>query len=331
MFDTPVALIAFRRPQLTARVMERIAAVRPRKLLVIADGPCPSRPGEAGKCAAARARIDDAINWDCQVLKRYSDVNIGVEKWISGGLDWVFEQCEEAIILEDDDLPDPSFFPFCAQMLQRYREDARVMAVNGTSLQHGRSMTPHSYYFSRYFHCWGFATWRRAWRHYDVNIRAWPKLRRTRWLQGICENEAEARYFRDKFDRVAAGEIPTWDYQVSFAMWAGGGLAITPDVNLISNIGHGHGDGLYSNDPNNPFASLPLVEMPFPLRHPPAVERDAIADLQEFRNNIEPVLEPARRGMRHKLKRVASRTLPWRVKALLRPRKKQAQDHGKRR
>lgn len=325
MLETPVALIIFRRPDFAARVIAEIAKVKPRKLLIIADGPSPSRLGEAEKCAAARAVIDRDVNWDCEVLKFYSDVNLGVETWLAKGMNWVFEQCEEAIILEDDDVPHPSFFPFCAEMLERYRNDERVMLVNGTSLQLGRSVTPHSYYFSRYFHCWGFASWRRAWKHYDVKIAGWPALRQTQWLSDIfAGNEPEAAYFADTFDRMLAGKIPTWDYQVSFMMWANSGLAISPDVNLISNIGHGEGIGLYSQDPNIPFAFLPLKEMQFPLRHPPHVLRDLQADRYEYQNNIEPVLKLRGKPLplKQRLRNAASRSIPKPVKRLLKGKKR---------
>jgi len=310
--QTPVALIIFRRPDFVERVLAEIAKVRPTRLLVIADGPSSDRPGEAEKCAAARAVIDRDVNWSCEVLKFYSDVNLGVETWLAAGLNWVFEQCEDAIVLEDDDVPHPSFFYFCSELLERYRDDERVMLINGTSLQLGQSVTPHSYYFSRYFHCWGFASWRRAWKQYDVKINAWPTLRQTPWLLDVFSgNEPEAAYFAGRFDRLRAGQIPTWDYQVSFMMWANSGLAITPDVNLISNIGHGEGIGLYSKDPNMPFAFLPLVEMQFPLRHPPLVLRDLGADRQEYENNVAPVLrmESERDRLSTRLRRAIKRLL----------------------
>ena len=134
----------------------------------------------------------------------------------------------------------------------------------------------------------------------------------TPWLLDVFSgNEPEAAYFADRFDRLRAGQIPTWDYQVSFMMWANSGLAITPDVNLISNIGHGEGIGLYSKDPNMPFAFLPLVEMQFPLRHPPLVLRDLRADRQEYENNVAPVLrmESERDRLSTRLRRAIKRLL----------------------
>jgi hypothetical protein len=302
MLDTPVAMIVFRRPALTERVLQAIRKARPKKLLVIADGPSADRPGEAEKCAAARAVVDRLVDWDCELLKNYSEVNLGVRERFHSGFDWVFRQCEEAIILEDDELPHESFFPFCQDLLQHYRDDRRVMAINGANYQFGQYDTPHSYYFSRYFHCWGFATWRRAWELYDVHIRRWQELRRTPWLTDICAgNRAEANYHADVFDKLSRGEIKTWDYQVTFAMWANSGLAITPNVNLISNIGFGE-DGLHYKTADSPFANMQTLEMPRPLVHPPAVLRDLTADRLEYERLIAAYLRSRKRTLWQKIK-----------------------------
>jgi hypothetical protein len=311
MLDTPVAMIVFRRPRHTERVLSAIRQAKPKKLLVIADGPSAARPGEAEKCAAARAVVDRLVDWDCELLKNYSDTNLGVEKRFHSGFNWVFEQCESAIILEDDELPHESFFGFCQELLWHYQDDRRVMAINGVNYHFGEYSTPHSYYFSRYFHCWGFATWRRAWELYDVKIRRWQELRNTPWLMDICAgNKTEANYHADVFDRLVRGEIKTWDYQVTFAMWANSGLAITPNVNLVSNIGYGE-DALHHTGGDSPFANMPTVEIARPLIHPPAVLRDLAADRLEYERLIAAFLR-SRRGslgqrIRDRVKRILRR------------------------
>src|SRR6266567_4593991 len=181
MICPPVALVVFRRPELTRRVLEVVRRVKPAKLLVIADGPS-ERSGETEQCAAARAVVDAMVDWDCELLKNYSDVNLGVRRRFDSGFRWVFEQVEEAIFLEDDELPHESFFAFCGEMLERYRDDERVAVVNGTNFLRGEYSPPQSYYFSRYFHCWGFATWRRFWKSYDAELGRWPEVRGTPWL-----------------------------------------------------------------------------------------------------------------------------------------------------
>ena len=174
--ETPVAFLVFNRPHTTDKVFSEIAAANPRKLLIVADGPRPDQPGEAERCVAVRA-IVDRVDWDCEVLTNYSDINLGCKARISSGLDWVFDTVEEAIVLEDDCLPHPSFFRFCEELLVKYRDDERIAQIGGVNFQSGRRRTNYSYYFSRYAHIWGWATWRRAWRHYDVALKAWPLIR----------------------------------------------------------------------------------------------------------------------------------------------------------
>ncbi len=168
---TTVFLI-FNRPAETFRVFDAIREARPEKLLIVADGPRPTRPGEAALCNETR-EVLDRVDWSCQVLSNFAETNMGCGRRVASGLDWAFEQVEEAIILEDDCLPDSSFFPYCGELLERYRADERIMMISGNNFQNGASRTADSYYFSQLPHCWGWATWRRAWRHYDFVMQDW--------------------------------------------------------------------------------------------------------------------------------------------------------------
>ena len=172
---TPVALLIFNRPDTTERVFNAVAKARPSKLLVVADGPRDSRPGEAARCEQTRAIIK-RVDWDCEVITNFADRNMGCKLRVSSGIDWIFEQVEEAIILEDDCLPDPSFFRFCDEMLERYRDNERVGMVSGGNLQFGRHRGTGSYYFSKYTHIWGWASWRRAWKRTSASEH--PSVRR---------------------------------------------------------------------------------------------------------------------------------------------------------
>ncbi len=174
--ETPVAFIIFKRHDLTERVFQAIREAKPKKLLVIADGP--RFPEEAAKCQKTRDIIQQ-VDWDCEVLKNYSEVNLGCRQRISSGLDWVFSQVEEAIILEDDCVPAPSFFSFCQTLLDYYRDDNRIMVISGDNFQDGQSRTDYSYYFSRYNHCWGWATWHRAWQYWDFNKNKWLEFQQS--------------------------------------------------------------------------------------------------------------------------------------------------------
>lgn len=272
---TPVAFFIFNRPDTTEQVFAAIARARPRKLLVVADGARPDRPGEAEKCAATRAIIG-RVDWDCEVLTNYSEVNLGCKRRLASGLDWVFSLAEEAIILEDDCLPDPTFFAYCEALLERYRTDDRITHISGDNFQAGPSRTPYGYYFSRYSHVWGWASWRRAWRHYDVEMALWPEIRDGGWLGDMLGDPKVVAHWTRLFETAHGGRIDTWDYQWMFACWVQGGLAILPRANLISNIGFLPGATHTVHDSR--LANLPVHAAQEPLCHPPYVIRDAEAD-----------------------------------------------------
>jgi hypothetical protein len=273
---TPIAFIIFNRPDLTQKVFNAIASAKPTKLFVIADGPRQHKVGETEQCTLTRSIID-AVDWPCEVFTNYSDINLGCNQRISSGLDWVFNQVEEAIILEDDCLPHPTFFQFCNELLKKYRHDERIMAISGDNFRFGRRRTPESYYFSRYNHCWGWATWRRAWQYYDVNMKLWPDVRDQGWLKDLLNNPFAVQYWQKKFQDVHDNTIDTWDFRWTFACWIHNGLSILPNVNLVSNIGFG-GSGTHTQYRKNPFANLPTEAMEFPLQHPLFMIRNHQAD-----------------------------------------------------
>lgn len=278
--ETPVALLVFNRPDTTAQVFSAIAGARPSRLLVVADGPRSHRPGEAEACAAARA-ITEQVNWPCAVSRDYSETNLGCARRVASGLNWVFEQVEEAIILEDDCVPHPTFFPYCEELLGRYRDDERVMHVGGTNVRGGRRIGDGSYYFSRYVHVWGWATWRRAWRHFDLPMAHWPGLRAGSLLEAVLADPWAARCWRQIFDAAYSRTIDTWDYAWVFACWRQNGLAVIPNENLVSNIGFCP-EATHTWDPNSPAAELPTAALEFPLREPAAVVPDLAADRFTF-------------------------------------------------
>jgi hypothetical protein len=282
---TAVALLIFNRPDTTARVFEAIAKVKPSKLLVVADGPRVDRFGEADKCAQTRAIISN-VDWDCEVITNYSTENLGCKKRVASGIDWIFEQVEEAIILEDDCLPERSFFRFCDEMLERYRLNERVGMVSGGNLQFGQSRGNASYYFSRYTHIWGWATWRRAWKHYDRDMALWPSFRDEGWLDRVFASQGEREYWKNSFQWVYDGKLDTWDCSWTFAAITHGMLQVVPNVNLISNIGfgpeatHTHVVGIHANMPTQP--------MVFPIKNPKFVLADEEADRYISNNQIAP-------------------------------------------
>lgn len=273
---TPVALLVFNRPEETSRVFKVIREARPEQLLVIADGPRSSRPGEAALCAEVR-RIVGHVDWPCQVLFNYSDVNLGCKLRVSSGLDWVFSQVEEAIVLEDDCLPHLTFFRFCQEMLEKYRNNNRIASIGGTNYQFNSLNISESYYFSIYNHIWGWASWKRAWKDYDVDMKNWPSIRGTNWLSNYFVSKLDAYFWNVNFEKVYRGKIDTWDIQWTFACWLNNRLSIIPCENLVSNIGFGP-EATHTKNGNCRVAHMAEMEINFPLIHPDNVDRTHGAD-----------------------------------------------------
>ena len=274
---TPVVLLIFNRPDTTAQVFESIRQAQPPKLLVVADGPRPDRPGEAEKCTAARAIIKQ-VDWPCEVLTNYAETNLGCGRRVSSGLDWVFDTVEEATILEDDCLPHPTFFRFCEELLEKYRNDERVMHISGSNFQFGRKRGEASYYFSRYPHGTGWASWRRAWQFFDVDLKLWESADNRKIFLRDFNAPAERKFWELILNLIKCGKLNTvWDYQWAFACITQHALGITPNVNLISNIGFGM-DATHTVRADDVVANLPISIMEFPLVHPHVFMRDAEAD-----------------------------------------------------
>lgn len=275
MSDLAIVFLIFNRPEPTARTFEAIRAARPARLLVVADGPRAGRTGEAELCAATRAVVD-AVDWPCDVQKNFSEANMGCGKRVASGLDWAFSLVEEAVILEDDCLADPTFFPYCTELLHRYRDDGRIAMISGNNFQNGVSRTADSYYFSRFPHCWGWATWRRAWRNFDYSMSDWPRRRGTPWLRKMAGNPILESYWTYCFDSVANGRIDTWDYQWLYCVLARGGLCVVPDVNLVTNIGFGDvATHTFTTEKCYVNSAMPIE---FPLKHPKLIEPNKAAD-----------------------------------------------------
>lgn len=286
--NIPVALLIFNRPDKTEKVLEVIRQVKPDKLLIVADGPREDHSDDVERCKAARAVID-SVDWNCQVLKNYSDVNLGCGKRPATGITWIFEQVEEAIILEDDCLPHPDFFYFCEIMLERYRNDSRVMMISGTNFLGEWKSDIQSYHFSYMGGIWGWASWRRAWNHFDYHIKLWGESEVQERIRDVLCNEKLFKKREEIFWKTYRNSEPIswWDYQWSFARLSQSGLSIVPSVNLISNIGFGE-DSTHTKSTQSKVADLRRLALKFPIKFNGflAVDRDydekAFEDLSSF-------------------------------------------------
>ena len=303
----PVLLLIFNRPDHTEQVMEQIRQAEPPKLFVGADGPRAGHPDDTRRCEEAR-EVASRIDWDCEVDTLFRDENLGCKEAISSAISWFFEHVEEGIILEDDCVPHATFFPYCSELLDRYRDDERVMVVSGNNFQPPDRDYGGSYYFSVNNHCWGWATWQRSWEHYDGNIEAWPDLRETEWLQGWLASEAAAHYWGSIFDRAVRGEIDSWAYPWTFSCWVQHGLSVLPSVNLVSNIGFGP-QATHTKNNSEIVDGQQAYPISFPMQHQERIVRDYAADEYTTRNHF---------GVKTGLDRLGHRYTPDAVKRLVR-------------
>ncbi len=278
---TPVAFLIFNRPDTTARVFEAIRQAKPPKLLVVADGPRPDRADDVEKCNAARAIID-GVDWDCEVLTNYSDVNLGCGKRVSTGITWVFKQFEEAIILEDDCLPHPDFFRFCEELLEKYRDDKRIMAIGGTNVIGEWKSSVQSYHFSYHGSIWGWASWRRAWCYFDLDMRLWANQEIRNRVRDVIADNRQYQKRAIVFESVYRKEIDTWDYQWIFARLVQSGLTVIPCVNLVSNLGFAREDATHTKSRNEFLSNLERIDMIFPIKTNEFIAIDRDYDKQVF-------------------------------------------------
>ncbi|MGH8984769.1 MAG: glycosyltransferase family 2 protein [Acidimicrobiia bacterium] len=283
MLNTPVALCIFDRPDLTERVFQAIAQARPRRLFVFADGPRSSV--EAELCARALA-VTKKVDWDCDVKYDLSDVNLGTRRRFASGVDWVFSEVDEAIVLEDDCVPDPTFFPFCEAMLERYRDDTRVMMVSGSNYLERWKEDRQSYHFSHFGCTYGWASWKRAWQFYDITMAAWGDEEVKARIRDLLADEEVFAVQARRFDRRYADTEgrKSWDLPWTFARLAQAGLAVVPAVNLVTNVGNVDGRGL---PPTHPLAKLRISPMLFPLRFQAAATVDRAYDRLHVRRIVE--------------------------------------------
>ena len=292
MMQSPVLLIVFRRPEVTARVFAAIAAARPPRLFIAGDAP--ADPRDAGACNEVR-RIVANVDWPCQVRTDFSTSNLGCDARVSSALEWFFDECESGIVLEDDCLADPDFFRFCDAMLERYRDDERIVHVSGETYRRARG-SPDSYYFSKYALTWGWATWRRAWRLFDFRMQTWPDFRRASPSLALYDSADERDYWNATFQQMHDSQAPNWDYPWMYACLSNG-LSIHPAVNLVQNIGGGAGaTHTFGGDPglNRRIGSLETQ-----LRHPAWVVRDRQADMDTFDDRYVGAILKKQRTFRH--------------------------------
>jgi hypothetical protein len=270
----PILFLIFNRPDLTAKVFSAIKGAKPTRLFIAADGPRYNISGEDIICYETR-KVTEKIDWDCEVHRLYRDANLGCKLAVSSAITWFFEHVESGIILEDDCLPTLSFFSFCSELLERYKDRDDIGIIGGSCSFRLASNPSESYYFSKYPHIWGWATWRKVWQHYDVNLDSWDGNENS--LLPHLNNRMVRKHWVTLFDSVKNGEVDTWDYQLAHLCLALKRLSISPTVNLVTNIGF---DERATHTIACDASRLPPEgkEIPFPLSHPGRFEADETID-----------------------------------------------------
>jgi len=293
LFKTPILFIVFNRPDTTDIVFKRIREIKPRQLFVAADGPREGKKGEMEKCEEVRNIIRKGIDWECDLHLKFSETNLGCGRAESSAMLWFFEAVGEGIVVEDDTLPDLSFFNFCEQLLDRYRNDDSIKMICGNNFQNGRSRGDGSYYFSRYTHSWGYASWWRAWKDYDFNLEKINGEEFRSLLDENFEKEDEQEYWRAVYKNFRDGKFDTWDFQFLFTMWKNGGKTIIPNANLVTNIGFGN-NATHTVNADDPMANNSLGSIK-KIVHPGNKSISADADTFFFKNFLKPVTKWERR------------------------------------
>ncbi|MDR6940422.1 nucleotide-diphospho-sugar transferase [Mucilaginibacter pocheonensis] len=280
-FKTPVLFLIFNRPDITGRVFNEIRKLQPAQLFIAADGPRANYPGEEENCTLTRQMVLNNIDWPCEVKTLFRDKNLGCGKAVWEAITWFFDHVEEGIILEDDCLPDNTFFCFCENLLERYRHNNEVMHIGGANFQNKNLNIKHSYYFSNYIHIWGWATWKRAWELYDFAIPHHFDQSFTGILKKKFPKTAEFDFWTKSFTAMAGQAIDTWDIQWSYSVYKNNGIGITPALNLISNIGFGpEATHTHSFDPN--VTAIPLNSIN-EIKHPEVIKINTKADAYTFK------------------------------------------------
>jgi len=292
-----VAVVIYKRPEETKRLYVELAKIKPKRLYVIADAP--KTPEDESACDQAWS-IATHPNWSCDIHKNRSSENLGCRNRVSSGLNWLFEHETEAIILEDDLVPHPDFFRFAAELLERYRNNQDIWHISGNNHQNGIRRTTNSYTFSKHTHCWGWATWKRAWSKYEADMHSWPTFRESNELKKLCSDPLEREYFTKWLDWVHKGERDSWAYVWTYSMWLGGGMGINPEQNLVSNIGFG--DSATHTKNSDTFRSTPATPLDWPLLHPTQTKRCEEADSYTFYKHFEGDDIVAARSFRGKLR-----------------------------
>ncbi len=306
MYDIPILFVFFNRPEIALKAFQSIRECQPEHLYLACDGPRATVPGEDALVAGLRAQITSSIDWDCSVHTFFQEKNVGCGPNVYAAISWLFANEECGIVLEDDCIADPSFFPFIRQMLETYRQDQRIGMIAGTNPVASAYRAPYSYLFSRFKNCWGWATWRRAWEAMDYPMQ-W---RNTPLAESVIVNSGyrgkDNHRWRWQLQYMDNQWVSSWDWQWYFTLASQNQLCVFPSVNLISNIGN---DAAATHNASGNI-TFRTNAMEFPLRQPPFMVPDTAFEKKMYRHTSSFSLR-VNRHIPHALKALKRRLLAW--------------------
>jgi len=283
-FETPVLFLVFNRPDHTTKVFEKIRQVKPKYLFVAADGPRESRPEEKEKCKKVRELILNGIDWDCELKTLFRDENLGCGVAVSDAITWFFSHVEQGIILEDDCVPNNAFFTFSERLLNYYRDDSRIMHIGGSCYVPSTYFEKESYYFSKYEHCWGWATWRRSWEKFDFQMTGLEYFSDMARQLGLKYDES---IYWEKVYNLTIDKNDIWDYQWNYSIWKNRGICIHPTHNYIKNIGFDK-DATHTTGENEFYDKIQQEDFLGEIMHPEELKINKKADKYVYDHYYNP-------------------------------------------
>ena len=268
--DCPILFIIFNRLDTVKRVFERIKNSKPSKLYVASDGPRITEKGETERVMKVRKYVMSNIDWNCEVKTLFRDENKGPRYGVADAINWFFENEKMGIILEHDTLPSPDFFRFCSELLEHYKNDKKVGMISGFNPFYKEIDVSSSFFFSKYNSCWGWATWRRVWKDYDVDMKEWGELRKENILKDFSDKWLVRKQKELSFDiHFYKIHDQSWDSQFSYILYKNSLSSIVPSVNLIKNIGYNSEFSVHCKGTAPPYVQKAnIMYLKFPLKYP---------------------------------------------------------------
>lgn len=314
MFNTPILYIIFNRLDTVKQTFPQIRKQQPRQLFIAADGPRITRVGEAEKCAAVREWVMGQIDWQCDVQTLFRDENLGCGTAVYGALKWFFENVEYGIILEDDCLPNKSFFSYCQELLIKYNGNKNIGMISGRNSCNTSFINPeYSYSFTTGGGIWGWATWKNIFEKYNPFSDFYEKTDLALEITKFTKDKQESEFIV-KQAAIAMKQKDTWDYQWGVYLKYNHLLAVTPKVNLIHNIGFSadstHFTGNESPDISND------TELEFPLTHPDKIKANYVLSQKMASTCFE------RKNLLAVIKKIIKKIIFWdKLKVIIKPEK----------